>query len=120
MARSSASSNFQRERESIDNGEATPIGECRCGQQLKLITSWTNENPGRRFWLCLDNGMSKGCGFIQWFDPLMCKRSTRIIPGLLKRLNKQDEELKSLQMKLKLAVDNYWFKSWRFKVVMLV
>ena len=28
-----------------------------------------------------------GCGFHEWLDPLMCARSTTIIPGLLKRIN---------------------------------
>lgn len=38
---------------------------------------------------------------MEWYDPPMCKRSTKIIPGLLKRINRQDEEIKRLSMKLK-------------------
>nr|GMD04095.1 zinc finger, GRF-type [Ipomoea batatas] len=53
MATSYASSNFQRE--SSDYGEFTPTRYCTCGNQLKVLTSWTNENPGRRFWLYPDN-----------------------------------------------------------------
>ncbi|XP_019195432.1 PREDICTED: uncharacterized protein LOC109189132 [Ipomoea nil] len=123
MARSYASSNSQRE--SSNYGEATLMAECKCENQLKVITSWTNENPGQRFWVCRDNGNAR-CRFIQWFGPPMCKRSKKIIPGLFKRLNKEDEELKSLQMRLRLVVngarteDKYWFKSWQFKVVVLV
>nr|GMD83572.1 zinc finger, GRF-type [Ipomoea batatas] len=31
------------------------------------------------------------CGFVKWYDPPMCPRSERIIPGLLKRINKNEE-----------------------------
>nr|GMD79742.1 zinc finger, GRF-type [Ipomoea batatas] len=56
-----------------------------CDESLNLRTSWTNDNPGRRYWNC---GQNKGrgggrCGFVRWYDPPMCSRSKTIIPGLL-------------------------------------
>ena len=36
--------------------------------------------------------MEAGCGMLQWIDPKMCKRSLQIIPGLLKKINKLEEE----------------------------
>nr|GMC49300.1 uncharacterized protein LOC109191851 [Ipomoea batatas] len=73
MVTSYASSlDCERDTWARDFGEAIPTTHCRCGNQLK----------------------SRGCGFIEWFDHAMCKSSKKIIPGLLKRLNKQEEDLK--------------------------
>ncbi|XP_019170978.1 PREDICTED: uncharacterized protein LOC109166480 [Ipomoea nil] len=72
-----------------------------CGEQLKIRTSWTAENPGRRFWQCVGGNRKVGCGFIDWYDTPMCYRSKRIIPGLLKRINRQDEEIRKLNSKLR-------------------
>nr|GMC80076.1 uncharacterized protein LOC109191851 [Ipomoea batatas] len=82
---------------------STSIPICQCSQPLQLRTSWTNDNPGRRFWVCTkDRGMSVGgCGFVSWYDPPMCSRSKSIIPGLLRRLNRNDEEIERLQSKLR-------------------
>ncbi|KAL6563779.1 hypothetical protein OROGR_002738 [Orobanche gracilis] len=43
---------------------------CGCGVQAPLLTSWTGENPGRRFYGC---GLfkvhgRKMCKFFEWFD----------------------------------------------------
>ncbi|PWA95313.1 zinc finger, GRF-type [Artemisia annua] len=53
--------------------------QCWCGQTAVVRTSWTNRNPGRRFYGC--------CDFIDWYDPPMCARSVSIIPGLLRARN---------------------------------
>lgn len=42
----------------------------------------------------------KNCGFFEWFDPPMCARSKKIIPGLLKRINRNEEEIEMLNAKL--------------------
>ncbi|GKE03308.1 zinc finger, GRF-type containing protein [Tanacetum coccineum] len=54
----------------------------RCGAPSIVRTSWTNTNPGRRFYCC-----SVRCGIIDWYDPEMCPRSVMIIPGLLRSMN---------------------------------
>ncbi|KAL6286841.1 hypothetical protein ACE6H2_011231 [Prunus campanulata] len=63
---------------------------CFCGGFARLETSWTKDNPRRRFWTCCRN---KGCGYFKWLDPQMCARSKMIIPGLLKSIDKADDEL---------------------------
>lgn len=42
-----------------------------------------------------------GCGFFTWFDPPICSRSKAIIPGLLRRINRHEEEIESLEAKLR-------------------
>ncbi|KAL3624256.1 hypothetical protein CASFOL_033072 [Castilleja foliolosa] len=48
---------------------------CHCGIQLELVTSWTDDNPGRRFQACPNYKMPSCCGFFRWFDEEMCSRS---------------------------------------------
>ncbi|XP_019155899.1 PREDICTED: uncharacterized protein LOC109181237 [Ipomoea nil] len=97
----SSSSSSNHGNEFYEFGERFPIVHCRCGEQLKIRTSWTAENPGRRFWQCVGGNRKVGCGFIDWYDTPMCYRSKRIIPGLLKRINRQDEEIRKLNSKLR-------------------
>lgn len=37
-----------------------------------------------------------GCGFKEWFDPSMCPQPKKIIPGLLRSINRKYEEIKKL------------------------
>nr|XP_043613573.1 uncharacterized protein LOC122585513 isoform X1 [Erigeron canadensis] len=65
---------------------------CWCGKQAILRTSWTDRNPGRRFYACPKEGSK--CRFIGWHDPEMCQRATKIIPGLLRSKNRVERQLK--------------------------
>ncbi|CAI9279180.1 unnamed protein product [Lactuca saligna] len=57
-------------------------------RQAVIVTSWTDLNPGRRFWKC-----PSSCGFIAWFDEPMCRRAVAVIPCLLRSKNKLQESL---------------------------
>nr|GMC84882.1 zinc finger, GRF-type [Ipomoea batatas] len=96
----SSSSSTTRKRHTFVH--SLEIQECQCGNQLVIQTSWTNRNPGRRFWKCYESGRNR-CGFFEWADPPMCERSTSIIPGLLKRINKDKEEIQKLKAMLEVA-----------------
>ncbi|KAL3627283.1 hypothetical protein CASFOL_028646 [Castilleja foliolosa] len=61
---------------------------CHRGIQLELVTSWTDDNPRRRFQACPNYKMPSCCGFFRWFDEEMCSRSKEVIPGLLRKTNK--------------------------------
>ncbi|PWA63815.1 zinc finger, GRF-type [Artemisia annua] len=63
---------------------------CTCGKPAVVKTSWTNRNPGRRFFGCPTIGSN--CPFLGWLDPPICPRSVEIIPGLLRRINDFQEE----------------------------
>ncbi|GKB71863.1 zinc finger, GRF-type containing protein [Tanacetum coccineum] len=41
---------------------------CKCGHRLTVKTSWTKENPGKRFIACPIYDKSKKCGVYQIFD----------------------------------------------------
>ncbi|KAH7846847.1 hypothetical protein Vadar_018804 [Vaccinium darrowii] len=78
-----------------------------CGNQKVLHTSWTDQNPGRRFVKCTNND----CNDFGWVDPPMCRRSTQIIPGLLRRINKMEMELqksKATKKKMKMLLVGTW------------
>nr|KAJ0218705.1 hypothetical protein LSAT_V11C300109430 [Lactuca sativa] len=64
---------------------------CFCGNVAVVRTSWTSRNPGRRFYACPK--MGSRCGFLGWFDPPMCQRSTVIIPGPLRTMNRYEVEV---------------------------
>ncbi|KAK6149751.1 hypothetical protein DH2020_017276 [Rehmannia glutinosa] len=74
----------------------TGFVDCYCGRRAALRTSWTDDNPGRRFHSCIQYTRG-GCSFFDWEDPPMCRRSKAIIPGLLRRINTLKEEVKTLE-----------------------
>lgn len=82
-------------------GQAIPTRICNCGITLPLKTSWTDQNPGRRWWGC------NTCRFFEWFDPEMCPRSTSLIPGILRSKNKVEEENKRLKAIIKRSRRGY-------------
>ncbi|KAL4379843.1 hypothetical protein GQ457_02G027580 [Hibiscus cannabinus] len=69
---------------------------CCCGVRSKLTTSWTHENPGRRFWGCenYQNGV-RGCNFFFWYNPAVTERSKGVIVGLLKKIVAMEQERKN-------------------------
>ncbi|PWA98183.1 hypothetical protein CTI12_AA021530 [Artemisia annua] len=58
------------------------VMSCFCGNHAIVRTSWTDTNPGRRFWSCPQIGTN--CGFFLWLDPPMCVRSRSIDPWIAK------------------------------------
>ncbi|KAL3636921.1 hypothetical protein CASFOL_019220 [Castilleja foliolosa] len=78
-------------RSSSSYGNA--VVRCHCGIQLELVTSWTDDNPGRRFQACPNYKL--------WFDEEMCSRSKEVIPGLLRKTNKLELLLAAEQEKNK-------------------
>ncbi|XP_057771070.1 uncharacterized protein LOC130990858 [Salvia miltiorrhiza] len=59
---------------------------CTCeidGRRLRavIMTSWTDENPGRRFYGCR-NWKTKNCGFFDWLDEPISERGKEVINEL--------------------------------------
>lgn len=46
-----------------------------------MWTSWSETNPGRRFFSC-SKFRERGCGFFVWHDPQMCDRAKIVINDL--------------------------------------
>ncbi|KAG8379338.1 hypothetical protein BUALT_Bualt07G0078000 [Buddleja alternifolia] len=71
---------------------------CHILPSIRMMkTSWTNDNPGRRFLIC----ERIECGKFMWWDPPTCSRSKAIIPGLLRRLNRHEDEMAKVELKMK-------------------
>ncbi|KAL8053324.1 hypothetical protein ABFX02_05G063400 [Erythranthe guttata] len=82
---------------------------CFCSRRPVMKTSWTDLNPGRRYTNCDKFRKPGGCNYFVWTDPPMCERSRQIIPGLLRRINKQEEEMKKKQRFLWMTLICSWF-----------
>ncbi|KAF7824098.1 uncharacterized protein G2W53_022242 [Senna tora] len=41
---------------------------CFCGERAIILTSRTQENPGRRFWRCKNFKSADDCDFFDWID----------------------------------------------------
>ncbi|KAL4589831.1 hypothetical protein LXL04_002742 [Taraxacum kok-saghyz] len=61
---SSSSSNTQ-----YYDAEVNPPCLCRIPTLAKKRISWTDDNPGRRFWNCRHSMTRRNCGFFDWLDP---------------------------------------------------
>ncbi|GKB93893.1 zinc finger, GRF-type containing protein [Tanacetum coccineum] len=71
---------------------------CVCGLEAVIRTSWTNQNPGRRFYGCPTCSLT--CvNILRWYDPPMCQRSIQIIPWLLRSRNELEEILTMVEEK---------------------
>ncbi|KAK4415907.1 hypothetical protein Salat_2698100 [Sesamum alatum] len=88
----------------MGSNEPEIVRICKCGQDLVVRTSWTNSNHGcrsevvRGMWYVV---VENYCGVFEWIDPPMCRRSKDVIPGLLKRLNNQEKQVKEYGQKLR-------------------
>ncbi|KAL2483396.1 uncharacterized protein Fot_44840 [Forsythia ovata] len=60
---------------------------CFCGQILATRTSWTENNPNRRFRGCRFYGRPDACDYFSWVDPPPHPRYKNIINGLLRKAN---------------------------------
>ncbi|PHU14811.1 hypothetical protein BC332_16016 [Capsicum chinense] len=72
------------------------------GLLLHLTTSWSDNNPGRRFWSCPYYGSNK-CNFFLWRDGVVDKRSNFIILKLVKKVKDMNEMLKIMKTKEELV-----------------
>ncbi|CAN0884593.1 hypothetical protein LINGRAHAP2_LOCUS14888, partial [Linum grandiflorum] len=67
---------------------------CKCGARVVLLTSWTEENLGRRFYSCKlrYSNENNHCQFLLWLDPPIEGRSKEIINCLRRRLSKYERQ----------------------------
>ncbi|KAG8388705.1 hypothetical protein BUALT_Bualt02G0153200 [Buddleja alternifolia] len=77
---------------------------CYCKKTPCLQTSWTDDNPGRRFKGC-ENWKNGGCNFFRWFDPPMCPRSMVVIPELRREKIRVASENDQLRQKISSLLD---------------
>ncbi|KAL3817891.1 hypothetical protein ACJIZ3_003796 [Penstemon smallii] len=91
-----------------------PGRTCFCGCTVRMFTSRTSQNPGRRFLRCPKLHLStfsyllgEKCDFFEWVDQHMCDRAGTIIPGLLVRLNQLEDHNRIVEVeKNRLSEEN--------------
>ncbi|PWA62300.1 zinc finger, GRF-type [Artemisia annua] len=91
------------------------VVRCHCGRVAIVKTSWTNANPGRRFYSCPIP--DSNCRWIDWYDPPMCNRSLVIIPGLLRSRNNMEGAIIEAQNG-RAKMKKYLIWSWILFVVL--
>ncbi|XP_047261258.1 uncharacterized protein LOC124894759 [Capsicum annuum] len=64
---------------------------CKCGHQALLKTSWTQQNPGRRFSTCKLSKKLGGCDNFHWYEERHPSQANRVIWGLLKKVKPFEE-----------------------------
>ncbi|XP_059274641.1 uncharacterized protein LOC132029376 [Lycium ferocissimum] len=77
----------------MDEEDAMVNGEVRCkhGILLKMQTSWSDRNPGRRFWSC-PHYEATNCKFFKWrYMQSVDERSKFIIPRLVNKIKELEE-----------------------------
>nr|CAD1823597.1 unnamed protein product [Ananas comosus var. bracteatus] len=100
-ASSSSSSGCTAGQLNMDN----PI--CFCGLKAPQRTSLTFDNPGRRFYGCI-NYKRNGCGFFRWRDPEICERGKEYIIELLEQIGRLKKKVIALENEVSItAEDNY-------------
>ncbi|RZC08641.1 hypothetical protein D0Y65_015374 [Glycine soja] len=73
---------------------------CMCNIEAPLVTSWIEENSGRRFYGCGLYKVGKGCNFFQWHDPVGNNRQKKIIVALMKEVDELKLREKGLQSRI--------------------
>ncbi|XP_050210069.2 uncharacterized protein LOC126660547 [Mercurialis annua] len=84
---------------------------CRCYSNpiARVYTSWTEKNPGRRFYGCRSYKRGGGCDFFEWFEEPMSDRAKTVINGLIPRRSlkiaeeRRNAEVISARKKMKIA-----------------
>ncbi|KAL2485827.1 GRF zinc finger containing protein [Abeliophyllum distichum] len=72
---------------------------CYCGVHCVLKTSWTDENPGRRFLGCPNFREGGGCNYFDWIDPPIPNRKKSTFLSLLRRNESSEVRLHRIENK---------------------
>ncbi|CAN1179039.1 hypothetical protein LINPERPRIM_LOCUS36866 [Linum perenne] len=70
---------------------------CRCHELTVLRTSWTEDNPGRRFFTCSRRYEARKakCDFFMWADDSFEDLPKEVINGLLRKLDQYERHLRA-------------------------
>ncbi|RYR54358.1 hypothetical protein Ahy_A06g029615 [Arachis hypogaea] len=74
---------------------------CFCGERPSLQTSCTAENPGRRFWSCVNYQIGEGCDYFSWAEP---EGQDPQIERLKNKASSLKQELQKAERKFVLAL----------------
>nr|GMD06415.1 DNA-(apurinic or apyrimidinic site) lyase [Ipomoea batatas] len=82
---------------SIGSTQWLPEVRCWCGEVAPVKMSWSTANPGKRYRACPHYGGNDNCWYFEWIDSDVTERVSRVIRGLLKKLDKKDNEIQRIQ-----------------------
>ncbi|KAL5148285.1 hypothetical protein HKD37_13G035342 [Glycine soja] len=76
---------------------------CLYNVEAPLVTSWTEDNPGRRFYGCGLYKVTgrKGCNYFEWHDPVANIRQKKIMVTLMKKVDELESREKDLQSRIR-------------------
>jgi len=104
---------------SLGNGNEESLRECYCGMKTYLRTSWTDKNPGRRFFGCAQYGKGQHCKYFEWFEPRLCERGGKLVFELRVRIKSMEDERRK-QAKKEKRLNVLLFMSSGLIVVLLL
>ncbi|CAH1422106.1 unnamed protein product [Lactuca virosa] len=85
---------------------------CDCTKKLKTLTSWTKDNPGRRFEAFPNSMIPKlDCGYFQWVDPKLTPWYRRLLYNVHEKVLAHEEMIE----KQKLLVEEMEKELKRYK-----
>lgn len=73
---------------------------CHCGLPVKQFTSWTETNPGRRFYRCPRPQGHVQCQYFAWIDSPIYGRGRDVIINLRKEKRELEQQLYYLRLEL--------------------
>ncbi|WMV43483.1 hypothetical protein MTR67_036868 [Solanum verrucosum] len=77
---------------------------CKHGDLMQLQTSWSEDNPARRFWSC-PRFRENSCKYFRWRDlEEIDMRSKSVIPRLANRIKELEEALQFYKSKEKMKL----------------
>ncbi|XP_075666456.1 uncharacterized protein LOC142636206 [Castanea sativa] len=74
---------------------------CPSPQKPVLVVSWTENNPGRRFYGCPNYWVGKKCKFFQWIDDEICERGKVLIPEMRQKILRLQVEVSTCKKREK-------------------
>ncbi|KAL6494493.1 hypothetical protein OROGR_031293 [Orobanche gracilis] len=85
---------------------------CDCGVRSPILTSWTDDNPGRKFFGCgfYEVYGKKCCGFFQWYDDEdFLAAKDKVIARLVKKneeMNENNEDVKEKNQQMRNKIED--------------
>ncbi|XP_023924947.1 uncharacterized protein LOC112036376 [Quercus suber] len=76
---------------------------CYCPSPAKpvLVVSWTENNPGRRFYGCPNYWVGRKCKFFQWVDDEICAHGKVLIPKQRQTILRLEDEVSTCKKREK-------------------
>ncbi|CAL1354352.1 unnamed protein product [Linum trigynum] len=75
-----------------------------CGEPTNLKTSWTEANPGIRFYGCRRYGTNGACNYFRWLDPALDEYTRNVVLNFHRRIRelekRQNKEVSKFDRKM--------------------